>query len=511
MGEMSFNLLHRLKFSIRTDVLLLVALIHLGTILRHGATGETNVDTTTTTTPEAAAHNKENVKFRRDIPAYVSPIDSSNYGNSLVYNNVIHRILRDEEQNIYRKENVRWRKINIGNDRLERRAKRDMANNEKIIDGDILATMTTKTATTTSTSILSQSANQSTVNSASTSLANQTASNAVEQQQPNNNKYNINNNNNSTKVLNFSNNKNLHEIVKSSDLDIKFNQSIINHSLSDILVLNFSHNSIKQIDTNVTNAFPNLIHLDVSHNQLQTFNLNLSGAHNNNKSKLILLDLSSNQLRSFDGRQLNNLKYLDLSCNSIVDATKLNLSELSDLAYVDLSGNSIKRLHRTLFQNLTKLKVVRLAGNRLNKIYKNYFFNLIDIEALLLSNNNISEIENDTFAYLPNLQYLDLSNNQLDATSIRALQGIPDLITLSVAFNPHMGNALQGFVASWSLKQLDASGTGLCQIPTALAQSVHTLNISNNHFQVSAFLISYIIILICEQFFFFNKILCFVA
>lgn len=451
MGRISLNLLPRLKFSIRADVLLLVAFIHLGTIIRHGAT-ETNAN---------LADSKGSRKITRELPAYASPIDSSSGGNPLLYNSIIHRILRDEEHSIYRNENVRWRKINLGDERLERRAKRDTANNGKIIDGDTVslkATTTTTAKTSNATSTVQSTSQASIIANATSTLLK-----------------------NSTKVLSFSNHKELYGTVRFSDLDLKTDQPTINLSLSDILVLNFSHNSIKQIDPDVVNAFPKLIRLDVSHNQLRTFNLTANLTLN---GKLKLLDLHDNHLESFDGRHLRHLEYLDLSCNNIFDATKIDLDELSDLAYVDLSGNAMRRLHRTLFQNLTHLKVVRLAKNHLNKINKNYFFNLIDIEALILSNNNISEIENDTFAYLPNLQYLDLSYNQLDAATIRALQGIPDLITLSVAFNLHMGNALQGFVASWSLKELDASGTGLCQIPTALAQSVHTLNISYNHFQV---------------------------
>jgi len=44
---------------------------------------------------------------------------------------------------------------------------------------------------------------------------------------------------------------------------------------------------------------------------------------------------------------------------------------------------------------------------------------------------------------------------------------------------------MQEFVASWSLKELDASGTGLCQVPAALAQSVRTLKLSDNWLKVS--------------------------
>jgi len=110
---------------------------------------------------------------------------------------------------------------------------------------------------------------------------------------------------------------------------------------------------------------------------------------------------------------------------------------------------------------------------------------LVELQTLILSHNNISDIDYETFLALPNLQHLDLSHNRLSGSAIRALQGIPDLVSLSIAYNPEVGVAMQEFVASWSLKELDASGTGLCQVPAALAQSVRTLKLADNWLKVS--------------------------
>ncbi|KAJ6639152.1 Slit like 1 protein, partial [Pseudolycoriella hygida] len=245
--------------------------------------------------------------------------------------------------------------------------------------------------------------------------------------------------------------------------------------LSDIVIGNFSNNKLNEISNSVARLLVNVEQLDVSNNDILIFD----SAFN----KLNLLNLSNNRVERFLSEHVPNLRTLDLSSNSFDNTESINFSYFRDLEVVDLSCNNLKELHRTLFQNTTNLKVVNLSGNHLKRILKNYFFTLVNIETLVLANNDISDIENDTFAYLPNLQYLDLSHNDIDAGSVRALQGI-DLVGLSVAHNPRLGNALQGFVASWSLKELDASGTGLCQIPAALAQSVHTLSIADNHFQI---------------------------
>lgn len=362
-------------------------------------------------------------------------------GNNL-YDNV-HRMLRDEES-VYRNENVRWRKMPVDRGQMERRSKRQIntANNSSVETID---------------------ANSS--------------------------------NSNSTKVINFSN-RNI-QTIKLSDLVA----NLMPIEFSDICVLNFSNNkfvelvngTVKQID----NTFRNLKYIDLSVNRLRQFDIGAATF-----DKLDTLNLSSNQLDAFAGqnvrrrgnfptkvaKQMPNLRALDLSCNRVSEPERLNFhGAISDhLEMIDLSGNALRRLHRSVFEPTAQLKTLNLACNRMTKLLKNYFFNLEVIETLVLSHNAITTIENDTFVYLPNLQYLDLSDNDIDVQSIRALQGIPDLVRLSVAYNPRLGNALQGFVASWSLKELDISGTGICHIPGALAQSVHTLKIAHNYLQVSA-------------------------
>lgn len=277
----------------------------------------------------------------------------------------------------------------------------------------------------------------------------------------------------STKQLNYSNRSieaiNFNGLAADSEQATEF---------SDILVLNFSHNNISIVNQSSVGPFAaRLKQLDLSANRIRIFDCAFD--------KLSHLNLSNNRLDEFSSEHIRNLHTLDLSTNQFGQAERLNLSYLSDMEQLDLSCNDLASLTQRLFGNTTNLKVLNLSANRLERILKSYFFNLVNVERLQLAHNNISDIENDTFAYLPNLQYLDLAYNDIDAGSIRALQGIPDLVALSLAFNPKLGNALQGFVASWSLKELDVSGTGLCQIPAALAQSVHTLNVSYNHFQVS--------------------------
>jgi len=195
------------------------------------------------------------------------------------------------------------------------------------------------------------------------------------------------------------------------------------------------------------------------------------------------MDLSNNKLSSLKLDNFVKLQQLDVSNNSLTTLPAAS----SSLVTLDLSCNHLGQLSASFFtQRMPQLKHLNLAHNQLGNISRQAFYNLISLQTLLLSHNNITDIDYETFLALPNLQHLDLSHNQLRGSAIRALQGIPDLVSLSIAHNPQVGAAMQEFVASWSLKELDASGTGLCQVPAALAQSVRTLKLSHNWLKVSS-------------------------
>lgn len=248
--------------------------------------------------------------------------------------------------------------------------------------------------------------------------------------------------------------------------------------LSDSALSSLPHRTMEAIVAKL----PNIELVDLSINQLKSANLTLSG-------RVAFLNFSENQLTRFQlqnssPRDETRLAYLDVSHNNLTGNRDTVLGQCcANLVMLDLSHNHLVDL--SFLRGSTKgLRVLNLAYNHLQRIGRDAFSDSGHLEVLSLAHNLVAEIENETFASLQTLQYLDLSDNHLGASSIRALQGIPDLIGLSLARNPQLGDALQGFVASWSLKELDISATGLCEIPAALAQSVRTLNLAHNHFQV---------------------------
>ncbi|XP_031631722.1 probable serine/threonine-protein kinase DDB_G0282963 [Contarinia nasturtii] len=428
-GTMIMSLFHCSKCLMRTDILVLFILTLTSIIIR--------VNAFNNDTPKFVYNNKQISNI------YTNANNNNNMNNRF---RSIRQVLYHTPY-IHQNETSRWQKINSGifKYRVKRKTKTTVtkisqsSGQDKIIVRPTLPPPTTAAATDA----------------------------APIRDDPNN----------STNIMNFSHNKQIPEILSFVNLNMLL---VLNQkSIHNILVLNLSGNGIKEIEDNVLKSLENVRRLDLSQNQINVFNVSMS---NNNKIKW--LSVSDNQLVSFNGKSMAILKFLDLSCNHIQSSSEIHLNELNELEYVNLSGNRLNIIQQHVFQKLIKLKVINLSYNRLKSINNNIFRDLNNIESLDMSYNQISFIENDSFSHLMKLQYLDLSYNQIETSSLRALQGIPNLIKLSIAFNTKLGGALQEFISSWSLNEVNMSGTGLCEIPNALAQSVHTLNISNNNFAV---------------------------
>ncbi|XP_058811340.1 uncharacterized protein LOC131676234 [Topomyia yanbarensis] len=280
-------------------------------------------------------------------------------------------------------------------------------------------------------------------------------------------------------ILNLSN-KNLSDAKRLAEALSKYSHRQSNYeisyyyNLSDISALDLSRNNLSdELSANVQRNFSALSWLDLSEN-------NLSTVETLNFPALKYLNLSCNSIKRFSSSHLQNLTRLDLSRNAFSSTASLSPLTLRNLTDLDLSCNQLETLDKSFLFHIRSLHRLDFSDNAIKRLNRPIFHNLINLEHLSLAGNQIDVIENDTFAYLLNLQFLDLSYNEIGPSSIRALQGIPALIGLSLANNARLGPVMHEFVASWSLKELDASGTGLCRIPTALAQSVKSLKLANN-------------------------------
>jgi len=109
--------------------------------------------------------------------------------------------------------------------------------------------------------------------------------------------------------------------------------------------------------------------------------------------------ISSKKLNKDAFFEITNLESLDLSGNSIADATPF--SALTNLKSLDLSGNGIT--HASAFSALKNLEYLDLSGNGITDA--SAFSALKNLEYLDLSGNGITD--SSAFSALTNLEYLD--------------------------------------------------------------------------------------------------------
>ncbi|KAM3967294.1 leucine-rich repeat-containing protein 2mit [Aphomia sociella] len=177
-----------------------------------------------------------------------------------------------------------------------------------------------------------------------------------------------------------------------------------------------------------------------------------------------------------------NLREIDLSSNKLQYITKGLFNNFSNLRKLILSRNEIINIFEESFNGLSKLESLDLSENNLT-ILANVFTPLKNLQHLNLSRNNIQFIHENYFNNWL-LQHLDVSHNNLRKLAPGALQLLPNLARLLLTDNPHLGITqldTQLLVGTGRrLQQIDASRTGLYQVPEAFTHSVRFLSLVGN-------------------------------
>ncbi|XP_030377139.1 leucine-rich repeat-containing G-protein coupled receptor 6 [Scaptodrosophila lebanonensis] len=121
-------------------------------------------------------------------------------------------------------------------------------------------------------------------------------------------------------------------------------------------------------------------------------------------------------------RQTPRLKSLELKTNSLKRIP--NLSNCRDLRLLDLSSNQIETLQGRPFHGLKQLHDLLLSYNRIKALPQDAFHGIPKLQLLDLEGNEIASIHKDTFAAFTALEDLNLGNNifpELPASGLRAL------------------------------------------------------------------------------------------
>lgn len=177
-----------------------------------------------------------------------------------------------------------------------------------------------------------------------------------------------------------------------------------------------------------------------------------------------------------------NLREIDISHNNLQYVNKGLFNKYTNLRKLILSKNEINNIFEESFNGLTKLESLDLSENNLTTL-ANVFTPLKNLQHLNLSRNNIEFIHENYFNNWL-LQHLDVSHNNLRKLAPGALQLLPNLARLLLTDNPHLGITqldTQLLVGTGRrLQQIDASRTGLFQVPEAFTHSVRFLSLVGN-------------------------------
>lgn len=176
----------------------------------------------------------------------------------------------------------------------------------------------------------------------------------------------------------------------------------------------------------------------------------------------------------------SDIQALDLSDNSISSLANYELADegLTNLKYLNLSKNSISDIALESFSRLGQLSVLDLSRNRLYNILPDTFFETKNLRVLKISNNNfnvhvpklrcpwlteldvhscqISHIPVDTFDGLTHLRSLDLTNNLMIQLDNVVLIPLPFLWKVSLEGNPWSCNkVMHDFETSLRIRRIN--------------------------------------------------------
>ncbi|KAK3582011.1 hypothetical protein CHS0354_039677 [Potamilus streckersoni] len=271
--------------------------------------------------------------------------------------------------------------------------------------------------------------------------------------------------------------------------------------LEDLSVVDFSHNELSEVPTELENA-KGVIVLNLSNNNIEMIPNQLFI----NLLELTYLDLSGNNLETLPPqmRRLTSLQTLILNNNPLIHAqlrqlpalvslqtlhmrntqrTLANfpsgLDSLTNLQDIDLSSNDLTRVPEPLYK-LTSLKRLNLSNNQITELSL-----LIDtwtsMEVLNLSRNKLTSLP-ASLHKLASLRKLLVNSNQLDFEGIPASIGKLHNLEIFSAANNNLEMIPEGLFRCGKLKKLFLNSNRLITLPDIvhLLPELETLDVREN-------------------------------
>lgn len=250
------------------------------------------------------------------------------------------------------------------------------------------------------------------------------------------------------------------------DLSRNFLKEIPDKSFNNIkqidqIILNFNWISI--IPHQLINSF-RTTQFSIDYNHIQTIK-----RESFKNSRIKYLSMKNNNISVLeDGcfSSINNLYNLALTQNKIKDISNRMFGEnYKNIKYLDLSFNSIENLNYPI--NFEDLYLLDLSNNGLRLINKNFFKGMKSIYNLNMNNNQLKDLDPNLFSYT-SITYLRLANNQLNSSVVSKIK--TDSIDLFLNGNPL--KKFPNLLSSSNLRMLQLENTMINEFDVSLIPSV---------------------------------------
>lgn len=209
------------------------------------------------------------------------------------------------------------------------------------------------------------------------------------------------------------------------------------------------------------------------------------------------LNLSSNRLQdvaslgfnsaSADEECLQELTELDLSWNGITELHPLSLKSLRKLQSLSMQHNGLTHLADQSLAGLESLRMLNLSSNQLPLLPPDLFRDCHDLRELDLHNNALSVLPLGSFSGLTQLQVLDLSRNNLGPVHRDTFAGLLRLVVLNLGRNAltRLDSTMFRDLASLQVLRLDSNLIESVDSDAFLPLfNLHTLDLSNNRISI---------------------------
>lgn len=249
--------------------------------------------------------------------------------------------------------------------------------------------------------------------------------------------------------------------------------------------LDLSTNNISRVPNDFFNSLSQLEVLNMSHNLLRNPSGNAFKAIKN----LHILDLSFNRISSVDRQILDGMPQLQklyVSHNGLFELPSESFEENIKIQELDLSHNHIRSIDKLQFKYNPELEIFNFAQNDLyGEVELETFGYAKKLKYLNLSNSNIKLIP-ELFINNVNIAILDLSKNSFQNLPQNIFNPLVNLETLNLASCQLLNIEKDLLHQNQKLKKLDLSGNNLRKFPNQFfdrGQNLETLNISKNLFR----------------------------